>query len=61
MQAALDEALAAWDEANPEPSRESAEFEQWEDNQRNEFDRIGVQFSQDSDWYDSNLVWIDVD
>lgn len=62
MQADLDDAMAAWDEANPEPDREAVsarEYIEWEDCQRNEFDRIGVQFSQDANWYDSNRVWID--
>lgn len=62
MQADLDTAMAAWDEANPEPDRETVsarEYLDWEDAQRNESDRIGVQFSQDPNWYDSNLVWID--
>lgn len=62
MQADLDEAMDAWDAANPEPDREAVsarEYLDWEDSRRAEFDRIGVQFSQDPKWYDSNLVWID--
>lgn len=62
MQTDLDDAMAAWDEKNPEPDRENCseqEYITWEDNQRYEFDRIGVQFSQDPNWYDSNLVWTD--
>jgi hypothetical protein len=64
MRVDLDDAKAAWDSANPEPDREAVtvrEYIGWEDAQRNEFDRIGVQFSQDPKWYDSNLVWIDLD
>lgn len=62
MQIDLDETMSAWDEEHPEPDREicsEQEYNNWEDNQRYEFDRIGVQFSQDPNWYDSNLVWID--
>lgn len=62
MQTDLDDAMDAWDAANPEPDREAVtarEYIHWEDTQRNEFDRIGVQFSQDPKWYDENLVWID--
>ena len=62
MQADLDEAMDAWDAANPEPDREAVsarEYLDWEDSRRAEFDRIGVQFLQDPKWYDSNLVWID--
>ena len=62
MQVDLDDAMKAWDEKNPEPDRDSItarEYIEWEDSQRNEFDRIGITFSQDPSWYDSNLVWID--
>ena len=61
MQIDLDEAMSVWDEEHPEPDRETVterEYSDWEDSQRYEFDRIGVQFSQDPNWYDSNLVWI---
>ena len=64
MQADLDNAMDAWDEANPEPDRDvvsAREYIEWEDSQRAEFDRIGVMFSQNTEWYDSTLVWIDVE
>ena len=62
MQVDLDDAMAAWDAAHPEPDRDEVaprEYDAWVDAQRYEFDRIGAQFSQDPKWYDSNLVWID--
>lgn len=64
MQSDLDKAMTEWNKANPEPDREvvsARAYIEWEDSQRSAFDRIGVQFSQDPNWYDSNLVWIDAE
>ena len=59
MQIDLDAVTHGWSELNPEPDRESSEWPAWEETQRAALDSIGEQFLQDTDWYDSNLIWID--